>query len=279
MSLKTSKDALTLHAKAIDKISFDLSTAQSHNNNNMPIAMAVTNNNNNNNNNNKVLTQQPIYYKTLAQEINETLNEIKFNPSDPTAYLQAEKLYSCQGDLHKAISIIRQGYRNAVSPSNELLFKQQLHLAMCRFDTRIDYINRCPYDVICCIADQITIHCSTITKIECLMVCRSWRQKLLSYSRLWRDMDIYSTVNNEKLHFALSKVSDSIHRLRIADKTRTETNLLFKTYSFTSLTTLEIVFRSKLYSNTDNDDNDNNDGDNDVANNENNALTAYFIYR
>ncbi|KAG2220781.1 hypothetical protein INT45_012274 [Circinella minor] len=254
MSLKTPQDALTLHAKVINKISFNLPPRQLHSNDNRPLATTMTINNNDNDS--KTLTQEPVYYKTLAQEIDETLNEIKSNPSNPAAYLHAAKLYSCQGDLHKAISIIRQGYWNVVLPSNELLFKQQLHSAMYRFDTRIDYINRCPYDVVCCIIDQIAIHCPTITKIECLMVCRSWRQKLLGYPRLWRDIDIYNATDNKKLHFALTKVSDRVQRLRIADKTRTDINLLFKTYSFTNLTALEIIYKGKSYSNNKHHDHD-----------------------
>ena len=192
--------------------------------------------------------QQKVKYKTLSQEIEETLDLIKTNPKSALGYLKTAELYSCQGRQYIALSMLDKGIKAAPSSStDQQLLRQQHDIIKSRIDRRIDYMEQCPYEIVCNIANQVDRMCFPGDKLEFIKVSRTWRQKLVSYAPLWKNISIVGNTLCEINHklpvlFFVAKLTEKLY---ISGSPATTIKTL-RTYPFSSLRKLEIDIESKF---------------------------------
>ncbi|KAI9252274.1 hypothetical protein BDA99DRAFT_520605 [Phascolomyces articulosus] len=182
------------------------------------------------------------YYKTLNQEINETLKVINSNPTDPAGYKHAAKLYSIQGQQHTALFILDKGMNAISSPLDQLILRPQKDIIHARLERRIDFLTQCPYEIVNNIIVQLDNQ-NPRAKYICIEVSRAWRQKILSLHYLWKDLsfdDGTLTTQNYPLQ-VLPHVDNLVERLNISGTFHIGIELL-KNYTFSSLKTLELNF-------------------------------------
>ncbi|KAI9247146.1 hypothetical protein BDA99DRAFT_542993 [Phascolomyces articulosus] len=125
-------------------------------------------------------------YKTLAQEVDEILLKIQQIPHNTENYLSVGKLYLCQGKSQEAISILTQGLTSISSGADDqghvLLLQQQLDIAKAQEERCVDFMERCPYEIVLNIIGRL----DTETVLQCLDVAHMWRQKLLNHTAAWK---------------------------------------------------------------------------------------------
>ena len=153
-------------------------------------------------------TKKP--YTTIAQEIKDVLKRIKNNPQDLANYLRAGELYSCKGNQQDSISICQQGL-NTVSSSDNLLLQQHLTMAKARLKQGVDFVSRCPNEVIY----NIISHMDSADSFQCLDVASNWRRKFLNYNNTWRTFTLDGTRKQRKLNQVLRIVSGEIKTLHV----------------------------------------------------------------
>ncbi|KAG2222523.1 hypothetical protein INT45_012837 [Circinella minor] len=156
---------------------------------------------------------QTILYKTLAQEIKETLQAKKDNPQDPRNYIHAGKLYSCQGKQQKAATILREGLRVISDSQHYPMIQQEMDIVKIRLKRKIDFIAKCPFEIIHHIVNQFNLRQNTA--LECLTVSPIWHQKLMNQVHLWRHIEISAGSWGQNLHQGLSDVSSLVEDLSI----------------------------------------------------------------
>ncbi|KAG2220778.1 hypothetical protein INT45_012271 [Circinella minor] len=187
--------------------------------------------------------QQKVEYKTLGQEIEETLQFIKARPENVLGYLKTAKLYSCQGKQYIALSVLDNGI-NAVPSSStdqQLLLRELRDIIQSRIDRRIDYMTQCPYEIVCNIANQVNIMCCLGDKLEFINVSRTWRRKLMGYGPLWKNISISDNKLWKISHKlpVLSFVAKFTDKLLVSGGPTTSIKML-TTYPFSNLKKLEI---------------------------------------
>ncbi|KAI7858750.1 hypothetical protein BDC45DRAFT_497545 [Circinella umbellata] len=123
--------------------------------------------------------QQKVEYKTLSQEIEETLQLIKTKPKNALGYLKTAKLYSCQGKQYIALSVLDNGIKAVPSSSadQQQLLRKLRDIIQSRIDRRIDYMTQCPYEIVCNIANQVNTMCCLGDKQYFLL----WLNSPISY--------------------------------------------------------------------------------------------------
>ena len=197
---------------------------------------------------NKQEQQQKVKHKTLSQEIEETLQLIRINPEGALGYMKIAELYSCQGRQYIALTVLDKGM-NAVpsSSTDQQLLRQQHDIIQARIDRRIDYIEQCPYEIVCNIANQVDRMCFPGDKLEFIKVSRTWRQKLVSYAPLWKNISIVGNTLCEINHKlpVLCFVAKLTEKLLISGSPATSIKTL-RTYPFSSLRKLEIDIKSEF---------------------------------
>ena len=183
-------------------------------------------------------------YKTLTQEIKETVLTITRNPYDHTNYQHAAKLYSCQGNQQEAIYVLERGL-SVLSSAYHLIIQRQLDILEAQLQKRIDFISQLPYEIVCRITDLFAA--DQETAVICLSVCRSWRRKLFGYSSIWRRIYIDDTKTTQNIHLALPAVAEYISHLYIRTKTKSNRKhmMILKDYYLSNLKSLGIIARSK----------------------------------
>ncbi|KAI9493432.1 hypothetical protein BDB00DRAFT_928954 [Zychaea mexicana] len=196
------------------------------------------------------LQLQPTILKTLAEETDQILFDIQYDQTrEPTKYIIASKLYSCQGKQREAISVLEHGLRaianndssssSSAQISSRHLIQQQLDIVKARLTCRIDFITRCPFEVVCTIANYL----DTQTTMQCLDVCRSWRAKFLEHKDVWKSVSLVgSSGKKQKSVQILSAMSEYIENVSILarpEQIRMHFRLL-KTNTFGNLRTLSI---------------------------------------
>ena len=193
---------------------------------------------------------QKILYKTLDQEIKETLQAKKDNPPDPKNYIHAAKLYSCQGKQQKAVTILREGLRVATDPQHHPLIQQQMDIVKIRLKRKIDFIAKCPFEIIHHIVNQLNPRQNTA--LECLTVSPIWHQKLMNQVHLWRHIEISDVSRGQNVHQGLSDISNLVEHLSIvrSEGTTRRRMMSLKTYSFKNLRSLIIWGAYCMYNET-----------------------------
>ncbi|KAI7860313.1 hypothetical protein BDC45DRAFT_494116 [Circinella umbellata] len=183
-------------------------------------------------------------YKSLAQEIEETLMTIQKNPHDHTKYQHVAKLYSCQGSQQEAIYALERGLL-VLSSTYHLIIQRQLDILKSRLEKRIDFISLLPYEIVCRITDLFAPNQETA--VICLKVCRSWRRKLSNYSSIWRRIYIDDTKSTQNIHLALPAVAEYVNYLYIRSKTKSNRKhmMSLRDYHFSNLKFLGIVTRTQ----------------------------------
>ncbi|KAI7858818.1 hypothetical protein BDC45DRAFT_553813 [Circinella umbellata] len=183
---------------------------------------------------------QTILYKTLTQEIKETLQAKKDNPEDPRNYIHAGKLYSCQGKQQKAITILREGLGLISDSQHYSMMQQEMDIVKIRLKRKIDFIAKCPFEIIHHIVNQLNPRQDTA--LECLTVSPIWHQKLINQVHLWKRIEISDGSWRQNLHQGLSDVSNLVEDLSIGlSKGTTRRRMMsLKTYSFKNLKSLTI---------------------------------------
>ncbi|KAI9274763.1 hypothetical protein BDA99DRAFT_568915 [Phascolomyces articulosus] len=156
-------------------------------------------------------------YKTIDQEIKETLQTIKNDPRNSTFYyIHAAKLYSCQGQQQEAISILNQGITMVTQHDKDalLLLKQQLAIVTERSERYIDFISQSPYEIVFTIIYYLVD--DQESRFTCLDVCRAWRSKFLDHAtKLWPSLDLHGTPPRKNLLKVLPIISKYVKNLRM----------------------------------------------------------------
>ncbi|KAI9274764.1 hypothetical protein BDA99DRAFT_498525 [Phascolomyces articulosus] len=188
----------------------------------------------------------PSTYKTLDQEIGETLQKIENGSKDlATFYIHAAKLYSCQGQQYKAIYILNEGINTVADDDNEArhTLQQQIEIVTQQSKRRIDFISQTPYEIIATILEHLVDNQKA--SIVCLDVCRAWRSKFIEHAATaWSSFDIHGSPSKRKLLKALPVISKYIKNLLVYPSIRLESNLseLLKTHDFSNLQALSIKY-------------------------------------
>ncbi|CDH54748.1 predicted protein [Lichtheimia corymbifera JMRC:FSU:9682] len=121
-------------------------------------------------------------------------------PSSAVGYLCAGHVYSLQGRQKAAIDIYDQGLVAVSSsdPSHQQLVKAR-SMAQERDNTRIDFINKFPLDIITNVAPRILSEEKMTPSVirEYLGVSRVWREKLLMCIR---QLHVFSTIDDNHVN-------------------------------------------------------------------------------
>ena len=194
--------------------------------------------------------EQKILYKTLNHEIRETLQAKMANSQDPKNYIHVGKLYSCQGKQQNSVNILQEGLRVISDPHHHPLIQQQMDIVKVRLKRKIDFIDKCPFEIVHHIVNQLNPRQNTA--LECLTVSPIWRQKLMNQVHLWRHIEISDVSRGQNVHQGLCDISNLVEHLTIvrSEGTTRRRMMSLKTYSFKNLRSLTIWGSFCMYNET-----------------------------
>ncbi|KAI9274762.1 hypothetical protein BDA99DRAFT_556157 [Phascolomyces articulosus] len=184
-------------------------------------------------------------YKTIDQEIEESFQAVESDPKNPTFYIHAAKLYSCQGRQEEAISILNQGITMITQhDKNALLLKQQLAIVTERSERYVDFIAQGPYEIVFTIIKHFID--DQETRIACLDVSHVWRSKTLEHAAiLWASMELRGTPPKKKQLMVVPIISKYVKNLNMYPGPRPGNSLseLLKSHDFSSLQTVSVTYK------------------------------------
>ncbi|KAI9273094.1 hypothetical protein BDA99DRAFT_284069 [Phascolomyces articulosus] len=96
------------------------------------------------------------------------------------------RLYMDQGYQNQAINVFNKGLEMVPRTNTQCqVLEQEKQLAEQRMNRPINFFVNAPYDIACCIIDQL-IHKDLFTIVQCTRVSSSWRSLILDYPKPWR---------------------------------------------------------------------------------------------
>ncbi|KAI7857531.1 hypothetical protein BDC45DRAFT_565991 [Circinella umbellata] len=176
-----------------------------------------------------------------------------YAPHDLAGYLYAGQRYSDLGYQKRAIKIFEEGLNKipfCFSSSSSLNQQghyqelQQARLTAKRRDNyRRDMLVCLPYDVSCCVLDEL----SQQTLAHCTRVSSTWRNLVLNYPNIWHHMDV-ATFDVKKqmddvipVYRLLPTIADHIQELVLPEEKQLKDYLdLIRTNNFRNLCSLQI---------------------------------------
>ena len=186
---------------------------------------------------------QPTGYKTLVQEITEVLIAKNNDPNDPTNYIRAAKLYSCQGYQQEAVNVLQEGLRVITDTRHYLILEQELDRVMSRLKRRIDFIAQCPYEIVHNIVERLVSYHKNMILV-CLNVSTIWHRRLLNQKQIWRSIQLDDSEFGNNVHQVLADISNVVEHLDISiteDITYRRRIEPIKKYPFNNLRSLKII--------------------------------------
>ncbi|KAG2220779.1 hypothetical protein INT45_012272 [Circinella minor] len=186
--------------------------------------------------------KQPAGYKTLDQEITETLIAKNNDPKEPINYIRSAKLYSCQGHQQEAVNVLREGLTIVTDSEHHLMLQQEMDMIKSRLKRKIDFIAQCPYEIIYNIVGRVASYNKNMILV-CSKVSTTWHQKLLNQKQIWRSIELDDGEFGNNIHQILPDISNLIKHLSISitdGSTYKRHMKAFKKYSFNNLKSLKI---------------------------------------
>lgn len=109
-------------------------------------------------------------------------------PKDSRGYLRAGKILVLQGKYNEAINIYKRALK-MVPPTDPRYNTIEPLLKNTRNRKKpakvVDFMKMLPYDLIC----QIFTYLSFDRRVQCITVCRAWREFAMNWTGMWRDLD------------------------------------------------------------------------------------------
>ncbi|KAI9268123.1 hypothetical protein BDA99DRAFT_504910 [Phascolomyces articulosus] len=121
------------------------------------------------------------------RELEDAQTMISIAPHHPTGYLLTAHRYASQGLYHNVVELYTKAMDMVpmTHPNYEIILQGKLH-AQQKLNYQVDFIANLPYDLVCLVIDYIPQE----TLAQCTIVSRTWRQKILEYSKCWRTFSI-----------------------------------------------------------------------------------------
>ncbi|KAI8141074.1 hypothetical protein BJV82DRAFT_671066 [Fennellomyces sp. T-0311] len=171
----------------------------------------------------------------LTREMRDAMLIVEWAPRSPMSYLLLSDIYISHGYQQQAIQVLEKGLDLSPPQSDGYAkLQERKAFAQAKQEKRIDIVSQAPYDIFC----KISSYFATETLSDCIWVSRSWHNKFLECSALWKDVNLTKLPTRPSSF--LPRIVDNVRNLCLDESTVKHVSTLMLANRFTNMRTLHL---------------------------------------